>query len=721
MRAPRDGYAPPAGREALLAAAVCKAGRAASSWNLLCRSAVVCAGYARRSPLGGTVFKVTGLKVLPCNNALSTSSAEQKKMEKEFSELLDAAERTIGLHFSYDINLTVSAQKLHDLGDEFKSLPLWRQAEQRFLWNSYLLEPLIENKLDQYLLPVIQGSFQNIHAEVGSEKVNVTLIARTRMWRRGADPEGYAANFVESEQIMQSKGFTASYVQVRGSMPFLWEQIVDLTYKPSFDVVKQEEAPRVLERHFHDLQKKYGAVMAVDLVNTGGGEGRLRERYAKSIEPILSEDLRYVHFDFHQICGHIHFERLSQLYEKIQNYLKAHRYFLINNKDEKIEEQTGIVRTNCIDCLDRTNVTQSMIGGKILESQLQRIGVLGVNDAISNHPAFDTNYKILWANHGDAISNQYSGTPALKGDFVRYGKRTTQGILNDLRNSLARYYLNNFVDGTKQSFRLAFALVMGALFFMMISLRQAKAETRNNVYFTTLRHHNLPPPHQPPLHCQQPVLVMVIEPGALSAVSRAEVDTSRPFQSVREAVEVFGERYNGGGNGSSSNASSEYSIKLGAVPPAASSVMLDCLKKLEVDLAEAKDELVQLKQRQSQMEMAVSSLSVQFSKDLAVYSGLNKGKELAIVDAQVTGAEDDDGKCRVRSDRWDESRAEEWVANLEYLPSLSEALSIKMIEDDLGQRKERKVKSKKASRKKHKKKRGISLVGGIFSKKTKSR
>jgi phosphatidylinositol 4-phosphatase len=25
----------------------------------------------------------------------------------------------------------------------------------------------------------------------------------------------------------------------------------------------------------------------------------------------------------------------------------------------------------------------------------------------------------VWANHGDAISTQYSGTPALKGDFVR--------------------------------------------------------------------------------------------------------------------------------------------------------------------------------------------------------------------------------------------------------------------------------------------------------------
>lgn len=332
------------------------------------------------------------------------------------------------------------------------------------------------------------------------------------MWRRGADPEGYAANFVESEQIVQSKGFTASYVQVRGSMPFLWEQIVDLTYKPGFDCVRVEEMARVLERHFHDLQKKYGAVVAVDLVNTHGGEGRLYERYAKSIEPILSEDIRFVHFDFHKICGHIHFERLSQLYDQIEDYLKKHKYFLLSDKGEKTEQQTGTVRTNCVDCLDRTNVTQSMIGRKLLESQLQRIGVFGANDTVSNFLDFDTNYKVLWANHGDAISTQYSGTPALKGDFVRYGKRTTQGILNDLWNALARYYLNNFVDGTKQdamdllqghyissvsrdmaptskagllenyaSFRLAFALVLVAVSFMIISLRQARNDARHLV------------------------------------------------------------------------------------------------------------------------------------------------------------------------------------------------------------------------------------------------
>jgi len=36
----------------------------------------------------------------------------------------------------------------------------------------------------------------------------------TRMWRRGADPDGYVANFVETEQIVRMNGYTSSFVQV---------------------------------------------------------------------------------------------------------------------------------------------------------------------------------------------------------------------------------------------------------------------------------------------------------------------------------------------------------------------------------------------------------------------------------------------------------------------------------------------------------------------------
>ena len=44
--------------------------------------------------------------------------------------------------------------------------------------------------------------------------VDLHVLKGTRLWRRGADSDGYVANFVESEQIIQLNGFTASFVQV---------------------------------------------------------------------------------------------------------------------------------------------------------------------------------------------------------------------------------------------------------------------------------------------------------------------------------------------------------------------------------------------------------------------------------------------------------------------------------------------------------------------------
>ncbi|XP_027346581.1 phosphoinositide phosphatase SAC6-like isoform X3 [Abrus precatorius] len=470
------------------------------------------------SYLGHPIFKISSMKVFPCDSSLNNTTAEQqKKTEMEFSGLLNVAEKTTGLFFSYDANLTLSAQRLNDLGDESRLLPLWRQAEPRFLWNNYMLEVLIDNKLDPYLLPVVQGSFHYFQAAIGKDIIDITLIARrctrrngTRMWRRGADPDGYVANFVETEQIMHFNGYISSFVQVRGSIPLPWEQIVDLTYKPKYELLKHDEAPRVLERHFLDLRKKYGAVLAVDLVNGHGGEGRLCEKFGSTVQQVASNDVKYVHFDFHHVCGHVHFDRLSILYDQISDFLERNGYLLLNEKGEKMKEQLGVVRTNCIDCLDRTNVTQSMIARNILEYQLRRIGVFGAEETICSHPNLDERFKILWANHGDDISIQYTGTPALKGDFVRFGHRTIQGILNDGWNALMRYYLNNFSDGTKQdaidllqghyivsvnrdmapssqnrgleaiaSFPLALGLVLTGFLFATMSLRQVRYDFRH--------------------------------------------------------------------------------------------------------------------------------------------------------------------------------------------------------------------------------------------------
>jgi len=56
-------------------------------------------------------------------------------------------------------------------------------------------------------------------------------------------------------------------------------------------------------------------------------------------------------------------------------------------------------------------------------------------------------FRNIWTDNADRLSICYTGTPALKTDFTRTGKRTIKGALDDGYNSVARYFINNFGDG----------------------------------------------------------------------------------------------------------------------------------------------------------------------------------------------------------------------------------------------------------------------------------
>lgn len=107
--------------------------------------------------------------------------------------------------------------------------------------------------------------------------------------------------------------------------------------------------------------------------------------------------------------------------------------------------QAGVLRTNCIDCLDRTNVVQSAFARHVIQRFLTSVGLTGAGDD------FDLAFNGIWADNGDAISREYAGTSALKGDFTRTGKRDWRGALNDATNSLARMWQATIADFFKQS------------------------------------------------------------------------------------------------------------------------------------------------------------------------------------------------------------------------------------------------------------------------------
>jgi hypothetical protein len=103
-----------------------------------------------------------------------------------------------------------------------------------------------------------------------------------------------------------------------------------------------------------------------------------------------------------------------------------------------------------MDCLDRTNVVQSMLAHQSLQAQLQKMNVLSEGGNIEDHNEFEFIFKNVWADNADYCAKQYAGTGALKTDFTRTGKRTFVGLIKDGFNSAVRYYYNNFCDGYRQ-------------------------------------------------------------------------------------------------------------------------------------------------------------------------------------------------------------------------------------------------------------------------------
>jgi hypothetical protein len=78
-----------------------------------------------------------------------------------------------------------------------------------------------------------------------------------------------------------------------------------------------------------------------------------------------------------------------------------------------LRRQEGVLRTNCIDCLDRTNVAQVCVGVHLLGLQLYSLG-LSDSEALDPSDPLVRHIMELYEAHGDAIAMQYGGSEANK-------------------------------------------------------------------------------------------------------------------------------------------------------------------------------------------------------------------------------------------------------------------------------------------------------------------
>ncbi|KAK4533744.1 hypothetical protein CCYA_CCYA19G4626 [Cyanidiococcus yangmingshanensis] len=423
------------------------------------------------------VYRVHKFVVWPIRSrCLPDASAmeERKQIEEKLMQLLQKVLRLPNYYYSPQWDITQRLQQTCFKWDK-RSRPSSRCPDERkltwtgnaFTWNARLMRNLLQrmreadtpsSRIHALVRPILFGfvelfRFRCTSADGSIHQAQYALISRcsrfragVRFFRRGADTSGHVANFVETESVIQSGERLTSHVQVRGSVPLQWRQPPTLHYKPIIRFVGDEkETQQAFDRHFERLSARYEEpVVVVDLVNQRGSEGTLQQRYAMEA---LRRRIPYIAWDFHHECKGMRYERVHDLIVQLERILLLQGVFTADVVHRRIiQRQRGVIRTNCIDCLDRTNVVQSAIASRMITVQLHALGLDGMDDQLE----FRRQFNGLWADHADAMANYYAGSAALKTDFTRTGRRSLSGTLKDGWSAARRYVINNGYDGHRQ-------------------------------------------------------------------------------------------------------------------------------------------------------------------------------------------------------------------------------------------------------------------------------
>ncbi|KAF6206426.1 hypothetical protein GE061_017659 [Apolygus lucorum] len=404
------------------------------------------------------IWKVKKVDLLSYAKSTTHLSSDQNRLNNEYIMMFQNMVSSNDFYFSYTYDLSHSVQRLQHLSPEQLSSSMLRRGEQRFVWNAYLMSDL--NAVEgtgRFLLPIINGFVGIEKCVVNGQAFTITLISRRsklraglRLFTRGVDSQGNVANFVESEMIVETRNERASFVQTRGSMPFFWQQWPNLKYKPKPAIIPTENHLDAFNKHFEAQQIEYGRQVLVNLVDQKGSEGKLEQFYKDLCVQSGNTNIKYEAFDFHCECSKMRWERLSILIDRMSQDQEEMGYTLMINDEKVVSYQDGVFRTNCIDCLDRTNVVQSMIARRALTDILKKLNILKPGEAVKDHGGLEMAFRGVWTDNADAISVQYSGTGALKTDFTRTGIRSHTGMLQDLTRSALRYYRNNLCQGSIQ-------------------------------------------------------------------------------------------------------------------------------------------------------------------------------------------------------------------------------------------------------------------------------
>lgn len=257
-------------------------------------------------------------------------------------------------------------------------------------------------------------------------------------------------------------------------MPFYWGHS-NVGYSPKPDIVINDQTDpnfAMTDKHFERLIKTYGTpVKILNLVKKESANekklGELYERYHKKLfigdrRFIKNQnDISYEWFDFFRIYNKseaellVYMQKLGTLYTKeikptVLDFSRSIKLGPV------INSQIGIMRVNCVDCLDRTNNAMACSASVVLAEMLKGMNC-DIEDFIKPElsAVADELLEILlnmWGANGDKVAQQYAGSDAFHKAQIY---QREDGSWETLKQNIAiiavkRYISNTLLDTEKQ-------------------------------------------------------------------------------------------------------------------------------------------------------------------------------------------------------------------------------------------------------------------------------
>ncbi|CAH8682246.1 unnamed protein product [Schistosoma rodhaini] len=383
----------------------------------------------------------------------------------------------------------------------------WRLIPPRFRpgCNRNGLHPISDQP--EWFTLLFHGSVSQIALSACRMPMMITLIARRsrhfagrRFLKRGVNLVGDVANEVETEQIVHDSSYSflrhgrvSSYVQMRGSVPLFWSQESSkvVVGRPPLEILRDDPFYESMGLHFASLLKRHGSpVIVLNLMKKREKrqfEIILSDRFERGITylsqflpsriPQPSDSLNtlfietidssppimYIGFDIARVQKMKRTVVLNKLQPIIDNCVRRTGIYFSSSASLPISEiqfekhrtigfnskQCGIIRVNCVDCLDRTNTAQFVIGRVVLAYQLYGLGFLAEPDFMDNSQ-IDRLLQDLYDEHGDTLALQYGGSQLVHNINTYRKIKKLSSHSRDFVQTLSRYYSNKFSDWEKQ-------------------------------------------------------------------------------------------------------------------------------------------------------------------------------------------------------------------------------------------------------------------------------